>query len=170
MKPFFALLLLLMSAPLLAQQVDTLTPAYQRYPNLPPFEILQSDSSLFTRENLSKKKPVIIMYFSPDCGHCQHQTQYMIEEMEAFKSFEIVMTTYQPWHMMKQFYQDYRLRQYPNIHLGRDTKFFFPPFFKIANLPFIALYDRKHQLVMAREGNITIEKLQKEMERAENKN
>jgi hypothetical protein len=43
--------------------------------------------------------------------------------------------------------------------LGRDTKFFLPPFFKIQNLPFQALYDKSGKLITTFEGNVKIDKL-----------
>ena len=38
---------------------------------IPPFKILRPDSTYFTPANLEKNKPVMIIYFSPDCSHCQ---------------------------------------------------------------------------------------------------
>ena len=36
--------------------------------NIPPFKILKADSTWFTAANLKKDKPVMIIYFSPDCS------------------------------------------------------------------------------------------------------
>src|SRR5437763_877980 len=55
-------------------QVDT-SLIYLRFPEIPPFKIVNvADSASFTKADLSKKKATIIMVFSPNCEHCQHET------------------------------------------------------------------------------------------------
>lgn len=62
------------------------------------------------------------------------------------------MATYQPFEEMKAFYKTYKLSRYQNINIGRDVNFFFPPFYKITNLPFLILYNEKGKLVTTFEG------------------
>lgn len=129
-------------------------PAFQRFPNVPPFRLLKLDSSSFlTKEDLKKHRRTIIMYFSPECDHCKHQTEDLLASIDKFKDIDIVMATYQPFGEMKEFYEHYRLVDHPNIMIGRDEKFILPPFYKIQNLPFLALYDKKGELVTTFEGN-----------------
>jgi thioredoxin-related protein len=69
------------------------------------------------------------------------------------------MVTYQPYEQMVDFYKEHKIADYPNIKMGRDTKFFLPPFFKIQSLPFQALYDKHGELITTFEGNVKIDKL-----------
>jgi peroxiredoxin len=140
-------------------QTDSVSPAYLRFPTVPPFQLLQVDSaSTFTKDDLKKNQQVLLMYFSPDCEHCQHQTEDILQDIKAFKKIQIVMATYQPFESMKSFYDKYGLAKY-NIHVGRDTKFILPPFFKIKSLPFMALYDKKGNLITTFEGNQKVNKI-----------
>jgi peroxiredoxin len=142
-------------------QADSVTPAYLKFPSIPPFELLQIDSSsLFTKSDLKKNQPLLLMYFSPDCEHCKHQTEDLLKEIRSFKKIQIVMATYQPFESMKSFYEKYDLAKY-NIHVGRDSKFVLPPFFRMANLPYLALYDKKGQLITTMEGNQKVNKILK---------
>jgi len=135
-------------------QQDNNEPTYLRFPTIPPFELLSVDSNtVITKADLKKNQPVLLMFFSPDCDHCQHQTQDMLKEMDAFKKIQIVMATYQPFEMMKDFYKKYGLSFYPNVHVGRDTKYFLPPYYRMMNLPYLALYDKKGNLIRTFEGN-----------------
>ena len=102
----------------------------------------------------------MLMYFSPDCEHCQHQTEDILHDIRSFKKIQIVMATYQPFESMKSFYEKYDLARY-NIHVGRDTKFILPPFYRIQSLPFIALYDKKGNLITTFEGNQKVNKILK---------
>ena len=124
-----------------------------RYPTLPPFHLLKLDSSTYlTKDDVKKNRRTIVMFFSPDCEHCKHQTEAILADFSKFKDIEIVMATYQPFEELKEFNTHYRIYQYPNIKMGRDEKFFLPPFYKVRNLPYLALYDKKGQLITTFEG------------------
>jgi hypothetical protein len=43
--------------------------------------------------------------------------------------------------------------------MGRDTKFFLPPFYHMQSLPYLALYDKGGHLITTFEGNVKIDKL-----------
>lgn len=132
----------------------------KRFPIIPQFTLLGVDSSsIITKANLADNKKTMIMYFSPDCDHCQHQTEALLKSIDRFKGVQIVMATYQPFEEMTAFYKKYNIGTYPQIHLGRDTKFFFVPFYQIRDLPYIALYDAKGNLIKTFESTTDIGKL-----------
>lgn len=140
-------------------QSDTAYP-YKRFPTVPPISLLQADSSLLTKAQL-KKDPVIIMFFSPSCDHCQHQIKDMLKRIEEFKRTQFVLATYQPFEEMVSFIKEYELPKYPNIKVGRDTKFTLPPFYHIQSLPYLALYNKKGDLVNTWQGNVAVDTLLK---------
>jgi thiol-disulfide isomerase/thioredoxin len=138
-----------------AQQSKSTAPAV-RFPTIPPFTLLKADSTSLTREDLPKHKKTLFIYFSPTCEHCLLQFDSLLANMSKFKDIQILMATYQPLEEMKNFYNEKHIAAYKNIQMGRDTKFFFPPFFKMNNLPFLALYDDKGKLVTVFEGTTKI--------------
>lgn len=83
----------------------------------------------------------------------------MEKKMKELKRYQIVMVTYQPFNEMVDFYNEHKIADYSNIKMGRDTKFFLPPFFKIKSLPFQALYDKKGELITTFEGNVDVSKV-----------
>ncbi|HLK30559.1 MAG TPA: thioredoxin-like domain-containing protein [Puia sp.] len=129
-------------------------------PIVPPFHILKIDSATYyTNADLKKHHETLIMYFSPECDHCKHQTKDLIEEMDKLKNIEIVMATYFPFSEMKEFYKNFKIGDYPNIKIGRDEKYTLPSYYTIHSLPFLALYDKKGNLVKTFEGNQKISTL-----------
>jgi thiol-disulfide isomerase/thioredoxin len=133
---------------------------YLRFPTIPPFSLLKVDSTTYlTKNDLKKHHLTLIMFFSPDCDHCKHQTEDLLAAMDKFKNVEIVMTTFQPFSEMKAFYNYYRIGDHPNIKMGRDEKYVLPPFYKIKNLPYLALYDTKGNLITTFEGNQKTDKI-----------
>jgi thioredoxin-related protein len=126
---------------------------FMRYPTIPPFHLLKLDSATYlNKEDLHKNRKTIVMYFSPDCEHCKHQTEAILADFKYFKDIQIVMATYQPFEDMRQFNQHYKIYKHPNILIGRDEQFRLPPFYKIRNLPYLALYDKKGNLITTFEG------------------
>jgi thioredoxin-related protein len=157
-----SLLLLWRALPAQTQTHSAPEPAYLRFPTLPPFKILKVDSSTwYTKDDLKKNRRTMIIFFSPECDHCKHQTQDILAEIDKFKDIEIVMTTFHPFAEMKEFYNYYRLQDHPNIKMGRDEKYFFQPFYDFHNLPFIALYDKKGNYITRFEGNQKVSTLMK---------
>ena len=132
-----------------AQIQPAIEPAYKRIPTIPPFNIsLAQDSSIFTKENLRKKKAVIIIVFSPDCDHCIHATKDLISNIKSFKNTEIILASSLSYESVQKFYKDLNLKEYPNIHVGYDSKRFLSSFYQIRSFPSIFLYDKKGNFKM----------------------
>ena len=145
-------------------QAKTDTAVYLRFPTIPQFTVYKApDSTAFSREDLKKKKSVLFMVFSPDCEHCQHETEELLAHISEFKNTQIVMVTYLPYEEMIAFYKNYKIADYPQITMARDTKFFFPVFFKVINLPSIFLYDKRGNFKKAFEGSVKIESIAAEL-------
>lgn len=133
-------------------------PPYKRFPTVPPLQLLMKDSSTLTKDQV-KKNQLIIMYFSPTCDHCQHQMEDMIASMDKLSHTQIIMATYQPFEEIDEFVKRYELSKYPNIRIGRDSKYLLPPFYNIRSLPYLALYNKKGDLLTTFEGNVKVAKL-----------
>jgi thioredoxin-related protein len=127
---------------------------YWKNPGIPAFDLLKVDSAThLTQADIKPKHKTIIMFFSPECSHCQHQTEDMISAIDSLKDIQIVMATYQPFEQMVEFNKKYSIEKYSNIKLGRDTKYFFPPFYRMKSLPHLALYNEKGLYITSFEGN-----------------
>jgi thiol-disulfide isomerase/thioredoxin len=142
-------------------QADSVVLApYQRFPTVPPFKLLKIDSSsFFTKNDLKKNKPVLIILFNPDCEYCKHETEEIIKNIDRFKNVQIIMSTNMPLSMMKDFYEKYDLEKFENITVGRDFQYILPSFYKIKFMPYLAMYDKKGNLLTTFQGSMKIEDL-----------
>jgi thioredoxin-related protein len=137
-------------------------PPYKRFPTIPPLKLMPIGSTtIFTKDQLKKNRPVLIMLFSPDCEHCQHETEELIKNIDHFKKIQIVMATMMPFDKMTAFYDRYDLKRFDNIVVGQDIYYLLPSFFKVRNLPYMAMYDKKGKLLSTFEGNMSMDKLEK---------
>ena len=143
-----------------AQKDSTFPPPYRQVPTVPPFTVLQSDSStLFKKTDLPKNKPLLIILFDPNCDHCQHETEDIIKNIDGFKNIQILMVTNADFADLKRFYNNYGLANYKNIVAGVEIKYFLATFFAIRNLPYLAMYDKKGNLITTFEGTMKPEKI-----------
>jgi thiol-disulfide isomerase/thioredoxin len=152
------LILLIIAGGIMAKAQNADTPAFKKNPSVPEIYLLQVDSSVLTKEKLAKQ-PTIIMFFSPTCDHCIHQWEDMVKFKDQLKNIQIVMATYEPFEEMQDFYEKRQIATFPNIKMGRDTKFALVPFYRMRNLPYQALYGADGKLITTFEGNVKIEKL-----------
>ncbi|MCW3121439.1 MAG: redoxin protein, partial [Flavipsychrobacter sp.] len=141
-----------------AAVVDTLSP-FQKFPTLPAFNIRMMDSvTIFNTYNIPKGKKTLIVFFSPDCKHCQRQVKELTTGMDSISDIQLYMIT--PVHSMtelKEFYDKYHLGKYKNIQLvGRDYEFFFGGFYGTKVVPDMVLYDEQKKLIKLFEGNHTV--------------
>ena len=159
MKSLFFTCVFLFSAMLLWAQKDTAKPAYYNQP-LPAFSLQMVDSgSNYTKEKLPKNKQVVLIWFNPDCEHCQAETKLITEHIGEFSDAHIVMATYQPFDKMKNFYEAFEIKKYPTISMGRDKKYYLAGYFGVKFVPFIAIYDKNYKLKKVYEGGATLEQM-----------
>lgn len=137
---------------------DTTAP-YQKTPYIPPFRIQMPDSAWFSKTNLQKNKAALILYFSPDCGHCQLETEELLSKMKELNNLQIVMITSRPFEDMANFADHYKIKRFPAIKIGTDPARFVTGFYDVKFTPFSALYNKKGTLVKVYEKGIDMEEL-----------
>ena len=147
-------------------QVDSIKAPYQKFPSFPPIKLLLPDSSsFFTKSDLAKKSPVMLMLFNPQCEHCKHETEQLVKNIDKFKNIQIIMVTSMPFDSMMTFREKYKLAQFDNIIVAQDSHYFLPTYFMISNLPFLAFYNKKKELISVFEGSLSIEKVLQELKK-----
>ncbi len=143
-----------------AQAQQAQIPPYKKFPTIPPFELTTLEKTVLTKKNLTAR-PTIIMFFSPTCNHCQEQVKDFKKYYDQLKEYQFVMACYTKPEELSTFVQDYELSGYNNFLMGIDTKYILPPFYDIKSLPFIALYDKKGNLLTTKEGNMKVDEMLK---------
>lgn len=118
---------------------------------MPPYRILTTDSNYLTPANLKKDRKTVLIYFSPDCPHCQHLTMDMKHKMKQFGNAQIIMITWSDKfdiRAIKNFVRDFDLKKFHNIIVGTEGYTYgVQKYFNIQTTPFVAVYNRKGKLV-----------------------
>lgn len=117
---------------------------------IPPYKITTTKDQIRTPADLEKDKAVMIIYFAPDCPHCQKLIKDMKPSMAKFKNIQVVMITFTDIRMVKTFENDYGLKAYPNFILGTEGyTYTVQRFYQLKHTPFVAIYGKNGQLVQS---------------------
>lgn len=125
------------------------------FENLPAFKISTvPDSSLYTNNELNKSKPVVMMFFSPDCEHCQLQVKEFMAYKNELKDIQFVMISALPYKDNLGFYNEYNIAAFPNFKLGIDNTYKLRLLYRITTFPSMFVYDSRAKLAKAFVGNV----------------
>ena len=138
-------------------QKDTSDNYVNNFLAIPAIKInIVPDSTIFTNENLKKNTPFILMFFNPDCEHCQKETKELLAYKEELKGIQILMVSTASYPGIKDFYETYGLSSMPNIGLGQDINAKLGSIYKLKTFPSTYVYDNRGILAKAFVGNIGI--------------
>jgi peroxiredoxin len=149
-KPIVALFIFMfMAFHLNAQTVYDTMPPYKKTNTIPDFTILKTDSTWFSKKNIPAHTPVVIIYFSPECGHCQHTAEDFNKHMGQMKNIFFIWVSYYDVNAIQKFSVAYHLNQYKNVVFARDPNYYIPSFYRVAFTPFMAIYNAQHKFIEA---------------------
>ena len=143
MKRIFFIVFVLIGQFAKSQSIDSIQAPYLQDKKIPFFKMMLTDSSFFYKDDLKRRRPTIIVYFSPDCEHCKNFTELLVERIDEFKETQLVMISPLPMNKIKEFYADHNIEKYPSIKMGKDALYFFGNYFGAHYIPFIAAYNKK---------------------------
>ncbi|QNA46003.1 thioredoxin domain-containing protein [Lacibacter sediminis] len=127
---------------------------------IPPFRMALSDGNLFHASSLPMGKPVIVIYFSPECDHCQVLMKEWFKRSGDFRKASVAMITFLPLANVALFEKEFKTKQHSNIITGTEgTGFFVRNYYKVMDMPFVALHDKNGNLVSTYSKDIPLNTL-----------
>jgi cytochrome oxidase Cu insertion factor (SCO1/SenC/PrrC family) len=120
---------------------------FKTYPTLPAYKLVSSSGETFTSSSiLQKKSPLVVIYFSPTCSHCQQQAEDITSNMNQFKDAQFLFVTSYPQSDTKPFLNQYAIEKFKNITFGYDSTFSMGKFYLLESLPGIFIYNKNGEL------------------------
>ncbi len=120
--------------------------------SVPPIDLVLTDGQKFTNQNL-KQGPFVLVYFSPDCGHCKQFITALLQREKLARSKPILLASFVEINTLKSFEEAIGLGKFSNIKMGTEGgSYLIARGLSIRKFPFIALYDASHKLVRTFEG------------------
>jgi len=126
---------------------DTIPPYQKDSLHLPKFTVLKTDSTYANDMKIPAGKPVVIVYFTPTCGHCQIAAEEFSKKMKDMRDIFFVWVSYSPLPEIKEFANKFSLQQFNNIIIGRDPNYAIPSYFRVKFTPYMAVYNKEQHLI-----------------------
>lgn len=141
-----------------------ITPKIATAQTLPSFKMKLTNGQLFSDKDLSPNKPTVLIYFSPDCGHCQILTTEVLKKIEYFKKAQVIMVTFLPANEVADFERKYQTARYSNFKVGIEIPvLYFKNYYKLENMPFTALFDKHKKLIISYQKETPVDDLIKHL-------
>ncbi|RDC63161.1 peroxiredoxin family protein [Adhaeribacter pallidiroseus] len=137
-----------------ALEPDTSTPVQTSAPlvaanDLPNLPLLKPDQTRISTKDLKGK--TIIIFFEPDCEHCQREANEMQGHLPAFANYNVYFVSPAPMDQMQQFFMKYNLSG-PNISFAQTPNSSLLQEFGPIPAPSVFIYSEKGKLVKAFKG------------------
>lgn len=124
---------------------------------LPPFRIMQPNGKVFKAEYLPFEKPIVIIYFSPDCDDCVKFMDSLFKRIDDFNGASLVLITYLSIGDLKKFTNKYKIDNFKNIYTGTEgSTNFIRNYYKMEEIPFAALYDKNGNIISSYSKDIPL--------------
>jgi hypothetical protein len=127
---------------------------------VPPFQMVQANGKIFRAQDLPMGKPILLVYFSPECDHCVTMLNDFFKQAGSFQKASVAFITFLPIDKVSKFLKDYGVANHPNMYAGTEgSTFFVRNYFRLKETPFAALYTKNGDLVVSYEKNVNIKAL-----------
>lgn len=123
--------------------------------NMPDLKLMLMDSTtILNTRDIPTGKPSLLIFFSPDCEHCQSETRDLLKKMDSLKKVNLYFITIDSLQRMKVFNGYFGLHKYPNVIVARDYTYSFASHFPKVVPPYTVLYDKykRARVVMSGEA------------------
>lgn len=109
----------------------------------------------------SLEGPVVLVFFSPDCDHCQREAADIRLHISAFKDYSLYFISPSPAEEIKEFATTYGLMGHPNIEFARADVTEVVRLMGKVSTPTLCIYSKEKQLVKRFDGETEMEEIAK---------
>ena len=123
---------------------------------LPPFLFTTLSSQNFSSSSI-KNGPVLILYFHPDCEHCQYEISEILNSKIPDMYAKVVLVSGAHPDSVKKFFRHVDYSRFPAIVLLIDNSHSFESIFGNGIVPSSYIYDKNLTLVKEIHGEVKSE-------------
>lgn len=127
---------------LLALVLAFFLPSVQAQKVIPPFSFNGTLGKPVTFNDMPKGKTLFVLYFSPDCDHCNKQASLIQAELQRFDNAAFLwVNAFNEMAEVKAFEQKYFSGRAGQFFFAKDDDFRFDSYFGDSQVPSIYVYD-----------------------------
>lgn len=128
----------------------------ERTRTLPDFTAYSLDSSIVSRAELLNR-PAVLIYFDPDCDHCQREADELRKKATLLAPAQVLMLSSAPLSALNEFAKTHRINSIANLrvaHIDRKTAY---ETFGFASVPDVMIYRTDGSLAKRFRGETSVE-------------
>ena len=103
----------------------------------------------------------ILIFFVPDCDHCQRQAEDIHQHLDVFKNYSIYFIASNPLSEIMRFGETYGLQGYQNIFFARAEAEEVINLLGPMSVPTLYIYSQEKLLVSKLEGETSVVEISK---------
>jgi peroxiredoxin len=139
--------------------------AKDRIKTLPIFSFRTLNDTMFRSDQI-KEGPVLILFFNPECEHCQYQITTLFKNWAETSGIHVLLISNAEKEAIRNFVMKNNLPDYPGIVILADETYSFRDYFGTALVPVTFIYDKKLRLVRYFQGEVRPETILKYLRQA----
>jgi peroxiredoxin len=171
MKKTMAIILLLAALGMLAYLSVSIRKGYlhkrsveANRQSLPEFNFQNLAGGQFSTRDLMAEQPTLIVYFQPDCGHCQYEVQMIRDSLHLLTATNVLLVSDASVEELLGFVAEYDLLSHlDELHLLYDSSGGFKQHLGMSRVPSIFIYDAERKLVRHYQGETKMETIIKHL-------
>lgn len=131
-----------------AQAVSDTTHTNKKYTAIPSVKLVKTDgTNVIFRNLLHKTKPTVVLLFSPECDHCQQQTQEIVSHINELNNINFILVSNKPVAMLKEFAKKYGTNKCKNILMAQDAGNQLSRYYDVGGYPSMLVLNKSGVLV-----------------------
>ena len=132
--------------------------SFSQSTSVPSFKLTQANGTVYNSQSIVSGKPLLMVYFSPECDHCIVFMKDFFKRANEFKKYSVIFITYLPLDRVVKFSIDFPVAKYPNIVVGTEgMKFIVRNHYGIQNMPYAVVYNKDGKFMGKYEREIPID-------------
>lgn len=136
-----------------AGKLKTIKTVESRIKYLPEFSFNTLDGEKFRSCDI-KKGPLVIIYFHPECEHCQYEISELVKHKDLIENCNFILVSNADPKSVENFCLELKLDNYPEIRLLLDKDYSFSEIFGAGYVPSTYLYDYELRLLKFYKGEV----------------
>ena len=132
----------------------------ERIKSLPVFSFRTLNDTIFRSDQL-KEGPVLILFFHPECEHCQYQITTLFNNNVIPSGLCVLLISNAEKEGIRKFMEENNLLQYPGLTALADETYSFRNYFGTEIVPAIFIYNKELKLVRYFQGEVRPETILK---------
>lgn len=128
---------------------------------MPNFTLAKmQDSTMILSKDVSKEGIVLLMYFSPDCDHCQKEAEEYVSKKDSLSNIRTVWMSgdWAELKLINEFAKKYQIEELNPIAIGKDMRSSLVLYYDFQHVPYTAVY-KDNQFIQEYRGSIDFDEL-----------